>query len=135
MSLNIKTLLSSQKKSINLSLDCTKKTYLVAVFTDENQKNNNLMHIPCYQGTAISGYPYDCTSDSYLRECVDFISIGYIGYSCYLKLHENYVIRVPICKQLCFKLMNEEQKNAIKSFVKKKGYKNLEVEFLQTVAS
>ena len=119
MSLNIKTLLSSQKKSINLSLDCTKKTYLVAVFTDENQKNNNLMHIPCYQGTAISGYPYDCTSDSYLRECVDFISIGYIGYSCYLKLHENYVIRVPICKQLCFKLMNEEQKNAIKSFVKK----------------
>lgn len=135
MNFDIKSLLSTQKKSLDLSLDISQKTHLAVVFIDKNPKNNNLMHIPCVQGSAISGYPYDCTSDCYLCECVNFINIGYIEFSCYLRVHSTYNIKIPICKNLCMKLLSDDQKKDIKYFIKKNGYQNLDIEFLQTVTN
>lgn len=130
---NIKSLLSAQKKSLDISLDSTQKTNLVAVFIDKNYKNNNLVHIPCHQGSAISGYPYDCTSDCYLCECVNYINVGFVEFVCYIRIHSTYYIKVPMSKNLCMKILNNDQKSLLKRFIKKNGYQNLDMEFLQTV--
>ncbi len=131
---DLKSLLLIQKKSLQVVIDSNKKTNIVAVFIDSEFKSNLLMNIPCFQGLAISGYPYDCTSDCYIKECVNYIDLGFLDFSCLLSVHNSFEIRIPICKTLCLKSMSKDQVKMMKTFIKKNGYQELEVEFLQTIS-
>ena len=134
MATNLNSLCKLQKKELNISLDVSQTTYLVAVFIDNiNPCKNKLLNIPCEKGIAISGYLYDCASDFYVKECVDYYRLGSIqGVAC-LHIHNSWEIKIPLSSKICMKLMDRTQKKLLKDFININDYDNLSVEFLQMV--
>lgn len=128
-----KKILTAQKRSLDVWIDGTQKTFVVAAFVDPNYESNTTRIIPCAQGAAISGYAYDCTTDSYIIECCGHLNIGYIDACCYLRLHDKYEIRIPISDSVCKMLFNENQTSILKSHIKSMGFQKHQVVFLQSV--
>lgn len=134
MATNLNSLCNLQKKELNVSLDVSQRTYLVAVFIDNvNPCKNRLLNIPCEKGIAISGYSYDCTSDFYVKECFDYYRLGSVQGAAFLHIHNSWEVRIPLSSKLCMKLMDKTQKKLLKDFIKINDYDNLSVEFLQMV--
>lgn len=134
MAINLTSLCSLQKKNLNVSFDFDQKTFLIAVFTnDEFPHLNNLLNIPCKEGIAISGYSYDCVSDCYVKECIGYCNLGFVNAVSYIQIHSSWKIRVPLSNDICLKLLSKHQKKLLKDFIKVNCFQNLNVEFLQVV--
>lgn len=134
MSINLKSLCNIQRKNLDVTFDFDQKTHLIAVFTDkQNSHLNNLVHIPCKEGLPISGYSYDCVSDCYIKECINYYFLGIIEGVAYLQVHNSCEFRIPLTFDVCMKLMSKSQKKLLKDFIKVNQYENLELEFLQIV--
>lgn len=134
MEKNLKSIAAMQRKGLNVCIDPNQKTHLVVAFLDPKKQRNKLSIIPCL-GVTVNGYAYDFTTDSYVLECVDWFALGFIEASCRIKINQNYDLKIPISNDCCERLLSKSQKRELRSFVKRNGYEDLTLEFLQTVKS
>lgn len=123
-----------QRKSLNIEMRSDMETMLIAVLVDaSNPQNNTLKKIPCEDGIAISGYVYDCVTDSYVLSCRDYRFIGLIPAYCVLKVSDNHEMKVPLTREVCAKLMDKAQKRELSRFLSEHAEGDLRLEFLQVV--
>ena len=128
-----KKMLTAQKRSLDVWLDETKKTFIVVAFVDQKYQKNITQVIPCIHGTAISGYAYDCANDSYIIDCCGYLNIGYVNACCYLRVHDRYEISIPMSDGVCKMLFDHHQSSLLKNHIKTMGFQKLQVVFLQLV--
>lgn len=125
---------AKQRKSLGIEMRSDMDTMLMAVLVDDsNPQNNVLRKIPCEDGIAISGYVYDCATDSYIMSCRDYRFIGILPGYCSIRVSPTYDVKVPFTREVCLKLMDRSQKRELERFVSVYPDENLRLEFLQMV--
>jgi len=118
-------------KSLIIERD-SQQTYLIALAHHKDPSNNLLHRISCRKGVPIKGYVYDTQNDCYHIECCDYMPLGYISLSFYLR-QNSWKIRLPIPEDLVINSLTESQKIDLEKF--KSSFKNNEftLEFLQVI--
>ena len=134
MGINLNSLCKIQKKNLGISFDFNYQTNIIAVFVDhENSHLNNLLSIPCKDGIPISGYSYDCASDCYIKECINYFDLGSVQGCSLLRIHDTWDIKIPLCHDVCLKLLSRTQKKLLNDFIKLNSYEKLSLEFIQLI--
>lgn len=107
-------------------------TYLVVLAHHMDNSNNLLHRISCKKGVPIKGYVYDSHNDAYHVECCDYMHLGYIPVSLFLR-QGSWKIRVPVPEDIVLMNLNESQKLDLENF--KLSFKNtlFKLEFLQVI--
>lgn len=93
------------------------KTIVVLVVVDtEEPGNNKQQHIACQDGTGFCGYVRDLSKDSYIADCVDFLTLGnvHVSYRLTMPNTAGWTMRVPIPPVVLERLLSPYYKRALK---------------------
>lgn len=112
------------------------KTVVVLVVKDlHNPHNNTQQHIHCQDGTGFCGYVRDMSKDSYIAECVDFLSLGnvHVSYRMSLPNTGGWTMRVPMPPAVLERLLSPYYKRALKEARAKYPNPRYELHFMQMI--
>lgn len=110
------------------------KTVVVLIIKDKaNPENNIQMHIHCQDGIGFCGYVRDLAKDSYIAECVNFMSLGNIhaSYRVTMPNTGGWTMQVPMPESVIETLISPYYKRALKEAREKYPHPQYELHFMQ----
>lgn len=112
------------------------KTVVVLVIRDLMYPENNVQkHIYCQDGVGFCGYVRDLTKDSYIAECVDFVSLGNIHVSYRVKMPNTggWSMQVPMPEVVIEKLISPYYKRILDEVKHKYPHPKYELNYMQMI--
>lgn len=112
------------------------KTIVVLVIRDLMYPENNIQkHIYCQDGVGFCGYVRDLTKDSYIAECVDFVSLGNIHVSYKIKMPNTggWSMQVPMPESVIEKLISPYYKRILDEAKQKYPHPKYELNYMQMI--
>lgn len=113
-----------------------RRTYLVAAAIHRDPRLNGINRISCRFGTPIGGYSFDAVTDSYVYDCYEYVSLGYLPASLVCSVPEaGWEASVPLHADTLTGLMSESQKADLENFQNHFGPPDFRVEYVQMLAA
>lgn len=112
------------------------KTVVVLVVRDKaHPENNTPRHIHCQDGTGFCGYVRDLGKDSYIANCVDFMSLGniHVAYRVTMPNTGGWSMQVPMPEVVVERLISPYYKRALKEAKDKYPHPDYELHFMQMI--
>lgn len=118
----------------NVELICSDvRTFVIVAAVAKDFKKNYLTQITCKKGLPIAGYVYDCKTESYIVDCVEYIQLGYTPVSFFVKVKGvgNWRKRLPMPEATIKRWLTTEQKEDLKKFKSKYPLTDFDFNFIQ----
>lgn len=111
------------------------QTYIIVVAIHKEFYRNLITKINCRKGLPIGGYVYDSQNDSYHINCVDYLHLGFIPFSFFVKIAgvEQWKNYIPVPETLIKKYLNPLQKNELKNFKNSFRESEFDIQFIQMI--
>lgn len=112
------------------------KTVVVLVVRDvAHPEKNTPKHIHCQDGTGFCGYVRDLGKDSYIAECVDFLSLGnvHVAYRVSMPGTGGWNMKVPMPQEVVERLISPYYKRALSEARAKYPQPEYELHFMQMI--
>jgi hypothetical protein len=108
------------------------RTYLIAIAIHKNPEKNVATKISCI-GIPVNACSYDCVSDSYGVNCLDYLNIGYIPIAFKLSVSgiRQWESFIPIPENVFLKYLSSSQKLDLEKFRGAYCGEEIYIEFLQ----
>lgn len=113
----------------------SERTLVNAIVVDKKKEDNIIATIKCYGGVAFGGYARDCSSDSYLVECVQAVKLGSIPFGLRLSLpkSDSWTVDIPIPEKVMLKAFSPAQRKMLDDLKEKFPKDRYEIHYLQMV--
>lgn len=122
-----------QKEHVEI-VPAPERTYLIVAAVHKEKSRNNINRISCKKGVPINGYVYDAKSETYSYECCDYLILGYIPISFFMKVQNtSWTVRTPMCESVLKKFMTSLQKRELKNFKNHFKPEDYRIEFIQMI--
>jgi hypothetical protein len=112
------------------------KTVVVLVVRDvKHPKNNKHKRIQCQDGTGFCGYVLDLASDSYIVECLEFISLGNVhaSYTLTMPNTAGWKMQIPMPESVIERLISPYHKRVLVQTREKYPRPDYELHFMQMI--
>lgn len=121
-----------QKEKMQVVIENT-PSYLVVAAIAKDSTKNAILRINCRKGIPLGGYVYDNQSDTYHYECTDFLHLGFIPISAFIKLKDSsfWKAKVPVAESVLKKYLTDMQKKELKNFKTHFPTTEFDIHFIQ----
>jgi hypothetical protein len=114
------------------------RTFVIVVAVHKDSNRNIVKKISCKKGVYIGGYLFDEQSDSYTYHCSEYLNLGYVPISMFVKLRgqsstSSWQMRVPLSESVIKKFLTPLQKKELKFFRSQFKQEEYLIEFVQIV--
>lgn len=129
-----KKLLKDQVSDLQITIS-NEFTQIIVIAKNNDSSKNRVNKVSCTRGLPLGGYIYDTISDSYQINCADYINLGTVPISMWLKIagNEHWKQFVPLSDTVIKKLLNNMQKKELRKF--KSHLMDHTFEFIQILES
>ncbi len=110
-----------------------KTVVVLVVYDKKHPEKNTQRHIHCQNGIGFSGYVHDLGTDSYIVECVDFISLGdvHVSHRVTIPNTGGWMMRVPMPEIVIENLISPYYKRVLADIKNKYPRPDYELHFMQ----
>ncbi len=114
---NIQEMISLIRESISVEFIHKEKMAIIMIVVDKEEANNFSKNIHCGEGICFAGYVHDLTSDSYVVDCVDFVSLGIVSASFKISMPNSggWKMQIPLPEKLVESLIAPHYQTVVKA--------------------